>query len=512
MPARPFFSSLVLIALAIASPFIARADEVEETHGFKSPHADYFRSFDSDNDGLLSGEEGMQLPMVMQTAFYGEDKDGGVSINVNDKPVSLKQFHEFLEDLHREQKKEFDRQQFFDRARESERQLQRYLKSLLPIPPSERGRGRTTTRIAEHVTLEESPHAEYFRHFDEDDNGVLDSNEQATLPGHLIAAFQHMFPAAWSANQITIREFHTYWENLKRERSAAKRRSNEDRRYAEYRAKLFSSDEVDPQVTKKPESEEAAAVANAPADTATEATTNDKAAVPDSCTVDIVLIRRAQEDLPERTLAEEVMSMLKEPGPPLSAKLLPWLADKSNQQVELFDYIQAKSIAGKQITIQRGGREAYPSSISQMGGGRSTTSYSFHNVGTLVSVNASDFVEGKLELEITFEKSYVDAVTEDKEPADKEVAESPEAATSTEEAAETSSPKTREEMLNELRDRQRSSASRVVASTAPTPPSIETITAEGKLRLEPQSPAVLTEIARKKGDQLEEIVVLVEWR
>ncbi|MHC2070684.1 hypothetical protein ACYFX5_24695 [Bremerella sp. T1] len=180
--------------------------------------------------------------------------------------------------------------------------------------------------------------------------------------------------------------------------------------------------------------------------------------------------------------------------------------------MELFDYIQAKSIAGKQITIQRGGREAYPSSISQMGGGRSTTSYSFHNVGTLVSVNASDFVEGKLELEITFEKSYVDAVTEDKEPADKEVAESPEAATSTEEASETSSPKTREEMLDELRARQRSSASRIVASTATTPPSIETITAEGKLRLEPQSPAVLTEIARKKGDQLEEIVVLVEWR
>ncbi|MHC2070683.1 EF-hand domain-containing protein [Bremerella sp. T1] len=304
---------------------VQEKDERKEEE-FNSRHADYFRSFDTNGDEVISGKEGHELPRSIKSAFFGATlKDGELHVPLEGPPISIDQFHEVVESLYQARLKKILAQRHAEGEQDRQRGLDRYISSLLP--GSTRSRGNDTDDV---VTIESSPHASYFQHLDQDGNGVVEGDEFANLPSFLESGFHQRFPDAWSKKQITIREFHTYWENLKRERSAAKRRSNEDRRYAEYRAKLFSSDEVDPQVTKKPESEEAAAVANAPADTAAEATINDKTAVPDSCTVDIVLIRRAQEDLPERTLAEEVMSMLKEPGPPLSAKLLPWLADKSN--------------------------------------------------------------------------------------------------------------------------------------------------------------------------------------
>ncbi|PQO27454.1 hypothetical protein C5Y96_18120 [Blastopirellula marina] len=219
--------------------------------------------------------------------------------------------------------------------------------------------------------------------------------------------------------------------------------------------------------------------------------------------VEVVMLRRTNDALPKTTLASEVKSGIEGAGPSLSARLLPWLAKPGSKGIHLVDYIQAQSIDGQSIIMQRGGREPFVSGTTTMGsrGGARAVSYSMHEVGTMVRVEpVASKEEGKLGLSVAFEKSYID------QPAPKveDAAEQPKESGEEEEKAV-------EAGAGGFGPRTTVAQPYAFNSPQSQPPAIATITAQGSLVLPAGEVGVLSEMAKQSGDVFEEVVILVQW-
>jgi len=452
----------------------------------KSPHAEYFATFDTDDDGQISREEAILLPEQLKRIA---GRGGPV-------PMSLERFEQVIEHYKQQLERDILEHEAARKRLERERAFNNYTRQLLAerFPNEQRQSG-------EGVTLESSPHAEYFNHFDQDGSGVLEANEKESLPGIIQQRLSSKHRLAWDLNEITIREFHDFWESEKEEWERHREETEEMNRFNRYRAAYVRDDEKPAPQTEKPATvkeaveEEADTLEEAPAEAKA-----DKDGL-ESFQVEIVLLKRTSEKLPERTLAAEVKGVLEGSGPELSARLLPWLADPSSEAVELVDYLQAHSFDGESIRLQRGGREPYVSSVSSMGSRGGGVAYTMESVGTLVQIDAVEIEESeKLALAVQFEKSYL-------QHADTKEEEANETADAVEEVSEAAAdpdvPRTRS-------GRAAVSSSRT-ANQRPAPPTIATITADGRLILPAGQAGVLTELAKRSGSSYEEIVVLVQW-
>lgn len=228
--------------------------------------------------------------------------------------------------------------------------------------------------------------------------------------------------------------------------------------------------------------------------------------------VEIVMLRRTSDALPSRTLASEVSSVLDGAGPSLSARILPWLADPDSRGASLVDLIQAQSAYGESILVQRGGSEPYVSGTTSMGSRGRAVSYNMQQVGTMVRVESATIKDSdKLGLSVQFEKSYLEQATADDDEDDEDDA----AEESTEPAggddAETEGSSNTSPGISARSSRSTSPFARTPVSEPVPPPTIATITAQGKLVLPAGEAGILTEIAKQSGDTFEEVVILVQW-
>lgn len=222
--------------------------------------------------------------------------------------------------------------------------------------------------------------------------------------------------------------------------------------------------------------------------------------------IEIVMLRRTTDGLPSRTLGSEVSSVLDGAGPSLAARLIPWLADPDTHGTQLVDYMQAQSTSGESIMIQRGGRESYVSSATSMGSRGRSVSYNMENVGTMARIEPfATNDDGKLGVSVQFEKSYLEQPTihlDDEE-------EQPEGAVSDEAAGDSASGAASGTPSRTTRSP--ANFARGPVSEAVPPPSITTMTAQGKLVLPAGEAGILTEIGKLNGDSYEEVVILVQW-
>jgi len=477
--------SSLLLLLLVSTGFAQPPEE--------SPHAKYFAEFDEDGNGVIDGKEIYRLPRKLREMHSRQ----GANINPN---ISRERFHGFME-LHKQM---LEHELAQKRAKQDEHKREQAFEDYARKLVSPEIRVDEESGEPE-ITLENSPHAEYFRHFDKDGNGVLEGDEKGLLPQDMRNHFASRFRLAWELDRITIQEFHEFWEQEKEGWEQRREQIKEKKRFDDYRATYAKGEEKPEPAVEEAATAEEAPVADKPAPKA-----KAEANATNSFQVEIVMLRRTSEKLPHRTLASETLSVLDGDGPSLSSRLLPWLADPGNASIQLVDYLQAQSVDGQQISIQRGGREPYVSSTTAMGGRGRAVSYQMQNVGTMVRVNPVVMqATGELGLNVQFEKSYVEQAKLPEEEPSTEV--EPRA----NEPGRVGIPPVR---VNPNGTSIPNSVNHPVYSSAvaPTPsetlpPSIATLTAEGMLTLPSGKAGVLTEVAKRLGDEFEEVVILVQW-
>ncbi|MBA2117262.1 hypothetical protein [Bremerella alba] len=496
MSLRRLFVFLSLVAFSFATNGFSQEPEentpATEKPTPSGPHAEYFATLDTDGNGEISGEEVIRLPELLKRSYVSGQ-------NPRQVVIDFEEFHNDMERYARRLIEDRERVRLESEAKKDqfERDLAfaRYRKSLVaadPDPSVEK-----TGSEQESITLETSPHADYFRHFDKNNDGVLDGDEKGSLPQTMIQYLDDHFPDAWRTNQITIREFHDHWESEQKSWKRRQEMTSKNERYENYRTKLLLGDKVAAEAARH-----RAAEKNTPPKKEAPPKAEPENEAVKSMTVEIVMLRRTSGELPGRTLASEVLEVLGNDGPSLSARLLAWLADPNSKQVELLDYIQGQSVEGQRMSIERGGREPYFAGTTSSRRGGNGVSYSTQEMGTVATVDPVVFKEtDQVGLAVRFEKSYLDP------PPDKiiETTEQPEG--SREEA----------ETADEPNDARSGSSPRTSRLAMPPPihrvppPALTKMNAEGMLILPAGKAGVLTEVAKQRGESFEEVVILVQW-
>ncbi|MEW4456128.1 hypothetical protein AB1L30_25915 [Bremerella sp. JC817] len=446
-----------------------------------NPHRDYFATFDTNGDGKLSGEEFERLPNPVRRQF--EPRIG------EEASISFEQFHDFLELLRDHEARfraERERQEKESQAEaDRERQFRDYIQQRSQLPEED---------VA--VDLQESPHRDYFRDLDSDGNGLLQGEELKVLSPRMTENLSRRYPVAWSRKGVTLAEFHQFWEERREGLKLTRKKQQEEQRYTDHLMSLLPEGEAVKEIADavkapdEPKSDvvEVPRVRRAPP-------AAEKEAASAVMAVDVVLLKRTvTSGLPYKTLTEEIEPMLKMDGPSIPTRMVKWMEKPGHEAIGLSDYFQVKATAGEQIQIQQGSRE--PSQTSSSGRG---ANYSLLNVGTLISVLAKPIGEESILVHVDYEKSYIvpGQKVEKEEPTDEPKTEERRPAT------------TREEFEQAIR------GGRGFGGTPDpnfVPDSIATLTAAGSVQLRPGKPVVLTEVGRMKGDQFEEIVIVVEWK
>ena len=338
---------------------------------------------------------------------------------------------------------------------------------------------------ADVAEAEESPHAAYFRQLDKDGDGVLGEEELANGPQMLQFLVRRN-------GSISLEDFSQY---IERSRAAQLRQKESQRNDADFRQYMN-------QLTAPKET-----AANEPAEVEEEVreervgrarrrVVDEKPESIHAVTVEVMLLRRKSENLPQQVLSEEVLAVAGQAGPSLSARLLPWLADEKNAATSLIDYVQVTAVGENKGMVQRGGREPHVTSFDSRGG----RSYQQTNVGTLVTVKATPADEGKVSLLISFEKSYVDPASTTEEEEEDATDEAIEQAAS----AQPSDDRGRAPIPSRGGFGGRGSLRMV------TPPTIVTMTVNAAVTATAGQPVVVSESGQWLGDQFDETLILVE--
>ncbi|PQO42237.1 hypothetical protein [Blastopirellula marina] len=365
----------------------------------------------------------------------------------------------------------------------------------------------TETEVAE---AEENPHAEYFNQLDQDGNGVIEGDEFVNGP----SAFRREFGRA---GKLTLDDFNQYMERIRTEAARRKASNQVENRYRDYVFQVASGKQTaanarakvreevaEEEVAEEEVAEEEVAEEEVAEEEVAQISVESSGTKKDSLhavTVEVVLLRRKTEKLPQQVLSEEVLAVVGKAGPSLSARLLPWLADEKNADIRLIDYAQVTAVGDSEGMVQRGSREPFISARDSRGG----RSYELNNVGTIVSVKAIPTDGAKVSLLVSFEKSYVESAPVDEEEE------------STEEATEQAA------SAQPLNDRGRAALGRGGffdgrgfvpggSNLAVTPPSIVTMTINSAVTVTPGQPVVLSESGQWQGDQFDETLILVELK
>ncbi|GAA4438966.1 hypothetical protein [Bremerella cremea] len=448
----------------------------------ESPHRDYFGTFDTNGDGKLSGEEFERLPNPVRQQF--EPRIG------EEESISFEQFHDFLELLRDHEARfraERERQEKESQAEANrERQFRDYIQQRSQLPEED---------VA--VDLTESPHRDYFRALDLDGNGLLQGEELEVLSSRMTANLSRRYPVAWSRKGVSLAEFHQFWEERREGLKLTRKKQQEEQRYTDHLMSLLPEGEAVKEIADevKAPDEPKSDVVEVP-----HYRIGPPAVSSEVMAVDVVLLKRTvTPGLPYKTLTEEIEPMLKMDGPSIPTRMVKWMEKPGHEAIGLSDYFQVKVTTGEQIQIQQGSRE--PSQTSSSG---RTANYSLLNVGTLIRVQAKPMDEESILVHVDYEKSYIvpGQKAEKEEPTEEPKTEQRRPAT------------TREEFEQAIRAG--GGFGRAGFGGAPdpnfVPDSIATLTAAGTVQLRQGKPVVLTEVGRMKGDQFEEIVIVVEWK
>lgn len=471
---------------------------------FSSPHAEYFATFDTDGDGMISSNEGLQLPEQLTNSFGRR--------NSASFPLTLERFHHQIEYYKQLLERDLLRKQAKEKQVMRERAFNDYTRKLLKELHPEQ-----VSKEKKIITLESSPHAPYFKHFDRDGNGIIEQEEKQNLPDEMQRWLASNNGVAWDIDGITIREFHDYWETQKQEWDRHMHETLENKRHGDYHAAYVRGEEKSASKANKPAEQKNVEASKTEPPKVKSAQTIVAQSDAKSIQVEVVMLRRTSDALPKRTLASEVKSGIEGAGQSLSAGLLPWLAKPGSEGIRLVDYIQAQSIDGQAIIVQRGGREPYVSGTTTMGsrGGAQAVAYSMHEVGTLVRVEpVAGKEDGKLALSVAFEKSYIDQPAKEVDEEDAEVAtEQPEDLSKAEEGPAEPGMGRLSGTSSRARTAVAQGFGQPYAFNQPQaqPPAIATITAQGSLVQPAGEVGVLSEMAKQSGDVFEEVVILVQW-
>ncbi|MBI1246394.1 hypothetical protein GC197_00950 [bacterium] len=479
------------------APEAAEHGAKKEGAKLTSPHKNYFDSFDTNGDGVIVGEEWLRLPRSMRSHLEsrGQQKVG----------TTLADFHDFLERyktyMIEERKRNASERELAEVQRKNDWEFSKYVTTLIPEELQTKNE-KPWEETSKSATMKTSPYADFFRHLDQNGNGTLDQAELKNTSQLFLVSISRDYPDQFHENRISIQEFHDYWEREKQRYQEQKEQSREQHRFEDFKLAVLRGELAANDATKKPAetTEQPKLVDSAPKKPVNKPVVMAKPPTPKaplrSLALDIVALRRTSEGTPQRTLAEDVAGVLKGSGLalPLPTRLAAWIADPESGDVEMTDYIQTNVVPGEKATIQQGGRMPTRTGVS----GRSAV-FSVSNVGTLVNVLAKIESADQVELQLTFEKSYVLPGNLEESPADLTPMPS----------------ESRPERLDPANPQARRPFSRPNPVPSPvefTPDSIGTLTAQSAAQLKRGEPIVITEIGRLQGDEFEELVILVQWK
>lgn len=381
----------------------------------------------------------------------------------------------------------------------------------------------TEAESAPEVATEiESPHAEYFRHFDINSDGRIAGEEWENVPKALRIALSRNRDESADAD-VSLADFHRAIEDEKSRMLQRQTSQADTKRYIDYLQEVVSAaqakgnipeevafedvEEVE-ESTKQTNGRGEASVDVGPSPSAAADVAPDYAgdAIPGKqpLTVSVVVVSRVSIGPPAGMLVDQLRRALSEDTfqqqKSLAGRIIQW-GDGRVDKVTVADAFEIRTLVGKQVTLQSGGEAPWGIPKNVPNTAMISAPYKFQTVGTMLQLHSVPLTDTQVALTLKLEKSLVTSL--DIRPATLAIPPS---------TSRRSNRYGTGDALNPYGygDPREPESERAKVQSKPV--DIRKLATDGTVIVSPGKPTIFNEILRESNNAYREFVVLIEVR